>query len=179
MNPKQKKKKKQQLIDYGNIIYKSLKLLAQGLYPYIQEKIREDYSDNWLETAKSVLKNQQGLNKRNLEEALRQDVSLQLKLIDKLWDSVFENHLSQPIEYKVRLSKSKVKKLLDIRNDVAHLSPFSKDKTCKALDSIIQLLKAIDAPEAEDVENEKQEVLQLLSESAQITKSKSKKITTC
>ncbi|MDJ0554471.1 MAG: Swt1 family HEPN domain-containing protein [Microcoleaceae cyanobacterium MO_207.B10] len=162
-------------LDYDNIIYKSLKILAQGLYPYIEAKMREKYSDNWLETAKCVLKNQQGLKKCNLDETLRKDVSLQLKLIYKLWDSIFENHLSQPIKYKVRLSKSKVKKLLDIRNEVAHLSSFSKDKTCKSVDCIIQLLKAIDAPEAEDVENEKQEVLQLLSKSAQITKSKSKK----
>ncbi|NET47004.1 Swt1 family HEPN domain-containing protein [Okeania sp. SIO2B3] len=141
--------KKQSSIDnYGDLIYKSLKLLAQALYPYIEERMREYYLDNWLKEAKNILKNQQGLNKRNLDEALRKDVSLQLKLIYKLWDNIFKYDLSQGTE----MSKSKVKKLLDIRNNCAHFFPFPKKKVDIALDSIIQLLKTINAAEVENVE---------------------------
>ncbi len=155
--------KKQESIDYNCKIYKALNLLAEGLYPYIEIKMREYYSDNWLDKVKYILKNQQGLKKSNLDETLRQDVSLQLKLIYKLWDNVFENHLNQATEEKLRFSKSKVQKLLDIRNKIAHFLPFSKNKADTALDSIIQLLKAIGAAEVENVENEKQELLQFLS----------------
>ncbi len=116
-----------------------------------------------MDNVKDILKNKQGLKKSNLDETLRQDVSLQLKLIYKLWDNVFKNHLSQGTEYKLRFSKSKVQKLLDIRNNIAHFLPFSKNKADTALDSIIQLLKAIGAAEVENVENEKQEFLQFLS----------------
>ncbi|NES07966.1 MAG: hypothetical protein F6K22_37405 [Okeania sp. SIO2F4] len=155
--------KKPESIDYNCKIYKALKLLAEGLYPYIETKMREYYSDNWLDKVKYILKNQQGLKKSNLDETLRQDVFLQLKLIYKLWDNVFENHLNQATEEKLRFSKSKVKKLLNIRNNIAHFLPFSKNKADTALDSIIQLLKAIGAAEVENVENEKQELLQFLS----------------
>lgn len=141
-------KKQHSIDDYGDLIYKSLKLLAQALYPYIKEKMREYYSDNWLKEAKNILKNQQGLNKRNLDEALRKDVSLQLKLIYKLWDNIFQYDLSQGTE----MSKSKVKKLLDIRNNFAHFLPFPKKKADIALDSIIQLLKTINAAEVENVD---------------------------
>ncbi|NES93239.1 Swt1 family HEPN domain-containing protein [Okeania sp. SIO2B9] len=70
-------KKQPSIDDYGDLIYKSLKLLAQALYPYIEERMREYYSDNWLKEAKNILKNQQGLNKRNLDEALQRYIFTQ------------------------------------------------------------------------------------------------------
>lgn len=136
-------------------INKSLNLLAQGLYRYIEQEMKEVYPDNWLQEAKSSLKDQQAARKRNFQKIFPQDVSLQLKLIIKQWDGVFKN----------KLSKSQiaiVEELIEVRNNCAHQSSFSTDDTYEALYLIGKFIKVINAPEAEELAKEKQVVSRLL-----------------
>ncbi|MEB3342497.1 ribonuclease III [Okeania sp.] len=137
------------------IINKSLNLLAQGLYPYIEREMKEVYPDNWLQKAKSSLQDQSAARKCNFPKIFPEDVSLQLKLIIKQWDEVFKN----------KLSKSKiaiVEELIEIRNNCAHQSLFSTDDTYEALYLITKFIKAIDAPEVAELVKEKQVVSRLI-----------------
>jgi len=45
-------------------INKSLNLLGQGLYPYIEQEMKGIYLEDWLEKAESSLKDQQGPRKK-------------------------------------------------------------------------------------------------------------------
>lgn len=137
-------------------IGKALNSLSYGLHSYLVKEMEAVYSNDWVKIARESLSNQQGAKKGNLEKNLLEDVSLQLKLILKLWDKVFKNNTN--------LSKAIVEELIEVRNKWAHGSPFSIDDTYRALDSIARLLKTIDAEVVEAVEKEKQEVLKLLSQ---------------
>ena len=136
-------------------INKSLNLLAQGLYRYIEEEMKEVYPDNWLQEARASLKDQQAARKRNFQKIFPQDVSLQLKLIIKQWDEVFQNKLS-----KAQIAI--VEELIEVRNNCAHQSSFSTDDTYEALYLIAKFLQVINAQEAEELAKEKQVVSRLL-----------------
>ena len=80
---------------------------------------------------------------------------MQLKLIIKQWDGVFKN----------KLSKAKIailEELIEVHNNCAHQSSFSIDDTYEALYLIAKFIKAIDAPEAQELAKEKQVVSRLL-----------------
>ncbi|MDJ0554469.1 MAG: Swt1 family HEPN domain-containing protein [Microcoleaceae cyanobacterium MO_207.B10] len=145
------------------IINKTLNILNQSLYPYIESLMKEVYSDNWLKEAAETLKDEfrqiKKKKKKKFEEVLNDDVSLKLKLIKKQSDKVFKEKLGTAFPI--------VEELIEVRNNWAHGSPFtfSIDDTYRALDSITRLLKTIEAKaEVEAVEKEKQEVLRLLSQ---------------
>lgn len=135
----------------------TLQLLAQGLYPYVEEEMKAVYSMNWFNTAKSCLPEHTIPNKKKLEEVLTEDVSLTLQLILKQWDDVFKKKLDKS-------EKAIVEELRQIRNNWAHQSPFSTEDTYRALDSIVRLLKAISASEVDEIKKQKQEVLIILSQ---------------
>ncbi|MGB3509892.1 MAG: ribonuclease III [Microcoleaceae cyanobacterium] len=141
------------------IINKALKLMSQSLYPYIESLMKEFHQDNWLKVAQETLKDEiRQIKRRKFEEALLEDVSLQLKLIKKQWDKVFKKQLDK-VFFPI------VEELIEVRNDWAHGSQFSIiNDTYRALDSITRLLKTIDIEAVEEVEKEKQEVLRLLSQ---------------
>ena len=135
-------------------IGRSLTLLSEGLYPYIEQKMRAIYGNAWLTQAKSCLSEDSTL-KRTIEEALREDVSILLMVMTKRWDKVFKQHLS----YTERALASE---LIDVRNRWAHKVRLSIEDTYRALDSMTRLLSAIGANEQKEVANQKQEVLRFL-----------------
>lgn len=144
-------------------IGQALCLLSQGLYPYVEEKMRSVYGNAWLSQAKSVLSNKvlpkQHLEDGAIEKKLQEDISLLLKVIHQRWEKAFKPHLSQA-------ERTLVNELIEIRNQWAHSNSPSTEDTYRALDSISRLLTAIGATEAQDVTRKKQEVLQRLSQEA-------------
>jgi ribonuclease-3 len=134
---------------------RALTLLCQGLYPYLKREMQRVYSERWLTIATSCISDDPTL-KRNVENILRDDISALLKVITKQWDKVFKRKLSYG-------ERALVSELLEVRNKWAHQPRISTDDTYRALDSILRLLKAISASEADIVEKQKQDVLGLLS----------------
>ena len=137
----------------------ALQLLAQGLYPYVEQEMKAVYSDNWLQEAESCLSDQRIPKKKKFEKVLKEDLSLTLKLFLKQWDKVFKKNLE-------KLEKTIGEELIEVRNNCAHGSgsTFSTEDTYRALDRVVRLLKAISASEANEVEKQKQEVLRILSQ---------------
>ena len=77
-----------------------------------------------------------------------------LKLMWEAWNDVFRQTLG-PAE------RSLVSELRDHRNKWAHQEPFSSDDAYRALDSAGRLLTAVSAPQADEIEKMKMELLRL------------------
>ena len=70
------------------------------------------------------------------------------------WNDVFRKTLGQS-------ERTLVSELRDVRNRWAHQNPFSTDDTYRALDSAGRLLTAVSAPQADEIEKMKMELLRL------------------
>jgi hypothetical protein len=132
---------------------RALNLLRDGLYPYIEREMKAIHGDRWLIPASSSLPDHY-VARREVQDVLKEDVSALLMVIWEQWNNVFRNTLG-------RTERSIVSELRDTRNDWAHTSTFTTDDAYRALDSMARLLTAISAPEADQVEKQKQELLRI------------------
>ncbi|MBS9386639.1 MAG: ribonuclease III [Dolichospermum sp. BR01] len=144
------------MLNNHQVIDKCLKLLSQGLYPYVEQKMRLVYGNQWLTQSGQCLSPDTNL-KRTTEESLQQDISSLLSVMTKRWDKAFKD--------KERLSNTErafANEIIQIRNKWAHNTPFSTEDAYRAIDSIYRLLQAIEAEEAQEVEKYKQKIFQAL-----------------
>lgn len=137
-------------------IDKALTILCQALSPYVEQAMQTKYKDNWLDQAKSSLKD--NYKDRIMAEVLREDLYALLTVMLKEWEKVFKDNLGSS-------ERRLVNEVKEARNDWAHKSTFSSDDTYRILDSIERLLKAVSASEVpiKEVENHKRKILQLVS----------------
>ena len=70
------------------------------------------------------------------------------------WNDVFRETLGHA-------ERSLVSELRDVRNNWAHQKPFSSDDAYRALDSAARLLTAVSAPQADEIEKMKMELLRV------------------
>src|ERR1700722_1927467 len=82
------------------------------------------------------------------------DVAGLLKLMWEAWNDVFRRTLGHA-------ERSLVSELRDLRNKWAHQESFSSDDAYRALDSAGRLLTALSAPQADEIEKMKMELLRL------------------
>ncbi len=143
-------------VDNKERISETLESLRQGLYTYVEQRMQTVYVDNWIARAATHLRDYQKL-RRQANDIIREDVSALLTVVNREWDNVFRSHLSQS-------DRALINELIEVRNQWAHGSTFSTDDTYRAIDSVIRLLRSISAPQSEDVEKQRQDVLRLLSQ---------------
>jgi predicted AAA+ superfamily ATPase len=130
---------------------KALELLRAGLAPFADREFKAVYQDKAQAEALSIL----GADRINANKPIPQwDVAALLKLMWDSWQSVFRRTLGQN-------ERSLVTELRDGRNKWAHQHTFSSDDAYRALDSAARLLAAVSAPEAEEVEKSKMELLRI------------------
>ena len=137
-------------------IGKALESLRQGLYSYIEQKMQAVYGSTWMIKAASHLKEYQK-SKQQVDNTISEDVSALLMVVNREWDKAFRSSLGQP-------DRALVSELIEVRNQWAHQSTFSTDDTYRAIDTVLRLLKSISAPQSEDVEKQRQDVLRLLTQ---------------
>lgn len=130
-----------------------LDLLRDGLYPFVEREMRSIYGDKWVVAATPFVPEDHSL-RRNVQQILKQDESALLKLMSNQWREVFKKTLGNA-------ERSLVGELIDTRNSWAHNKPLSTDDAYRALDSVSRLLSAFSAPEADEVDKQKQELLRL------------------
>ena len=82
------------------------------------------------------------------------DASALLKLMWDTWNEVFRKTLGFS-------ERSLVSEIRDWRNKWGHQQPFSSDDVYRALDSVGRLLTAVSAPQADEVEKAKMELLRV------------------
>jgi len=95
-------------------------------------------------------------NDRMLAGKLMQDwdVAALLNFMWKAWNEVYSRTLGNA-------ERSLVSELRDHRNHWAHQSAFSSDEAYRALDSAWRMLTAVSAPEADEIDRMKNELLRL------------------
>ncbi|MEA5619291.1 ribonuclease III [Cronbergia sp. UHCC 0137] len=137
-------------------IGKALDFLRQGLFFYTETKMQAVHGSNWMTKATSHLSNHKK-SKQQVDKIIREDVSALLTIVNREWDNVFRNSLSQP-------DRALVNELIEVRNQWAHQSTFSTDDTYRAVDSVLRLLRSISSPQVAEMEKQRQDVLRLLTQ---------------
>lgn len=132
---------------------RALKLLSQGLYPFIEREMQSQYRDRWVVAATPDVDEDRTL-RRNVQQILQEDIAAQLKLMWNQWNNIFKKTLG-PAE------RGLVGELRGTRNSWAHATTTTTDDAYRALDSISRLLSAISAPESEEVDKQKYELLRV------------------
>ncbi|RMD62695.1 MAG: ATP-binding protein, partial [Planctomycetota bacterium] len=130
---------------------KAMRLLREGLAPFIEREFRALHQERAEEEARKYLGNDRAVAGKSLREW---DVAALLKLMWESWNAVFSRALG-------RAERSLVQELRDWRNKWAHQEPFSSDDADRALDSAARLLTAVSAPQADEVNGMKHELRRL------------------
>jgi predicted AAA+ superfamily ATPase len=129
---------------------RALDLLKEALRPYVEQEFQARYGAGWAAEAAQALRLDRDWQRSG--SATNLDVQSIFNLMAARWDDVFGRALG-------RAERNLVAELREARNQWAHQEPFSTDDAYRALDSADRLLTAISAPQAEEVERQKQELL--------------------
>jgi predicted AAA+ superfamily ATPase len=130
---------------------KAMELLKAGLSPFVEREFRSTYQDGAAAKASRFL----GEDRLNAKKPIAEwDAAALLKLMWESWNDVFRKTLG-PAE------RSLLSELREYRNKWAHQETFSGDDAYRALDSAGRLLTAVSAPQADEIEKMKTELLRL------------------
>ena len=130
---------------------KALELLRAGLGPFVAREFKNTYQARATTEAARLLGDDRLNSKKQIAEW---DAAALLKLMWESWNDVFRKTLG-PAE------RSLLSELRDHRNKWAHQEAFSSDDTYRALDSATRLLTAVSAPQGDEIEKMKTELLRL------------------
>lgn len=131
---------------------KALELLRQGLAPFVEREIKQSLQSGAITMERlQKFSEDEKLADRHISQW---DAAGLLKLMWEMWNDCFKQTLGFS-------ERSLVSELRDWRNKWAHQQPFSTDDTYRAIDSTARLLRAVSAPQTEDLERMKMELLRL------------------
>jgi predicted AAA+ superfamily ATPase len=130
---------------------KAMELLRSGLASYAEREFKSVHGARALEVARRYLGDDRTVSRKAVASW---DVAALLKLMWEAWNEVFGKTLG-------RAERSLVQELRDWRNKWAHQEPFSSRDAERAMDSMVRLLTAISASEADDVDRMMMELRRL------------------
>ncbi|HPB81710.1 MAG TPA: Swt1 family HEPN domain-containing protein [Spirochaetota bacterium] len=142
-----------------------LDLLVKGLVPFIEREMQASYKGRWKEVADNSFSDMLKAGKK----INWNDPQTILVVMWDQWNNVFKIPLGHS-------ERSIVSELRDVRNKWAHKESFSTDDTYRALDSMGRLLSAVSAPEADDIEKRKDELLRLRFDEQRRSESRKKSV---
>src|SRR5271165_2450674 len=132
---------------------KALDLLKDGLQPFVEREMKAQHAQMWLDQARlSVAETQTHLFSGKGEP--QWDSASLLSVMWNQWNVVFRKTLGQA-------ERTLVSELRDVRNRWAHQKPFTGDDAYRALDSAGRLLTAVSAPQSDEIEKMKMELLRV------------------
>jgi predicted AAA+ superfamily ATPase len=130
---------------------KAMELLKAGLAPFVERELRSVYKEGFAKQVAGYV----GEDRQNAGKPLTQwDAAALMKLMWEAWNDVFRRTLG-PAE------RSLVNELRNHRNKWAHQETFSSDDAYRTFDSAGRLLTAVSAPQADEIEKIKTELLRL------------------
>ena len=132
---------------------KALDLLKDGLQPFVEREMKAQHAQLWLEQVQGAVADTQTHLFTGKGEPQWDAASL-LSVMWNQWNVVFRKTLGQS-------ERTLVSELRDFRNRWAHQKPFTGDDAYRALDSTSRLLSAVSAPQSEEVEKIKMELLRV------------------
>ena len=113
-------------------VYKAIKLLVEGLAPFVDRMCRARFGDNWPD---AVQRTNQGGSSHKVNP---RDLLFLLNVMLDKWKQIFSKGLSPK-------DRNYIFELRSVRNSLFHIERFSTDDTLRALDSAKLLLKAVAA----------------------------------
>ena len=125
-----------------------LRLLVDGLVPYVENRLQRVYGDRWMTVARDSFRDRNGTASR-----ITWDAHSILAVMWDQWNAVFRHELGHS-------ERSYVSELRDVRNRWAHQQRLDFHDTFRVLDSIRRLLSAIDSPSLSAIERLQQQVLE-------------------
>lgn len=132
---------------------KALDLLKDGLQPFVEREMKAQHAQLWLDQVReSVPETQTRLFSAKGEP--QWDSASLLSVMWNQWNVVFRKTLGQA-------ERTLVSELRDVRNRWAHQKPFTGDDAYRALDSAGRLLNAVSAPQSDEIEKMKMELLRV------------------
>jgi predicted AAA+ superfamily ATPase len=130
---------------------KALELLKDGLGPFVEREIKNIFGVRAVAEINRIL----GDDRQTANQSVKNwDSAALLRFMWDGWNEIFRKTLGQA-------ERSLVSELRDVRNNWAHQQAFSGDDAYRALDSIGRMLSAISAPQSEEIERIKMELLRL------------------
>jgi predicted AAA+ superfamily ATPase len=130
---------------------KAMDLLKSGLGPFVEREFVSTYKERAGAEAIRYLGEDRLLAKKAIADW---DAAGLLKLMWESWNDVFRRTLGPA-------DRSLVSELRDLRNKWAHQQTFSGDDAYRAFDSAGRLLAAVVAPQSDELEKMKMELLRL------------------
>ncbi|HSV91849.1 MAG TPA: Swt1 family HEPN domain-containing protein, partial [Desulfobacterales bacterium] len=130
---------------------KALDLLKDGLGPFVERELRSAYRDEAQERARQYLFGDRLSTDKPIDEW---DAAALLALMWEAWNDVFRRTLGQA-------ERTFVSELRGVRTRWAHQEAFSGDDAYRALDTAARLLTGVSAPQADEVEKLKMELLRI------------------
>lgn len=130
---------------------KAMELLKGGLGSFAEREFASAYQAKAQSQAALFLGDDRLLANKPVTQW---DTAALLKLIWDAWNDVFRKTLGHA-------ERSLVSELREVRNKWAHQQTFSSDDAYRVLDSAARLLTAISAPQANEIETMKMELLRL------------------
>lgn len=130
---------------------KALELLRDGLRPFVERELKTCWGEKWPEEVKIVLSD---TRLAGLASEPTSDAAGLLVIMDRVWKEVFAMTLG-------KAERSMINELLSVRNEWAHQKAFNGDNTYRALDTMARVLASVSAPQADEVERAKMELLRV------------------
>ncbi len=130
---------------------KALDLLKDGLGPFVGREFLSAYKAGALERAQGYMFGARLNTDKSLDEW---DAAALLALMWESWNDVFRKTLGQA-------ERTYVSELRNVRTRWAHQETFSGDDAYRALDTVSRMLAAVSAPQSDEVEKLKMELLRV------------------
>jgi predicted AAA+ superfamily ATPase len=130
---------------------KALELLRTGIAPFVEREMKNVHGSRTAEESRRYVDDDRLATGKPFAQW---DAAALLRLMWEAWNDVFRKPLG-PAE------RSLVNELRDYRNRWAHQQTFSGDDAYRALDSAHRLLLAISAPQGDELEKMKTELMRL------------------
>jgi hypothetical protein len=133
-------------------VSQGLDLLTAGLSPFVEGRLRAVHGDRWEDAARSSFRDDRTRTSAN-GKSLHWDAHALLTVMWDQWNACFRTELGHT-------ERSLVSELREFRNRWAHQSNFDFDDTYRVLDSVRRLLAAARSPQLDDIQHEKEELLE-------------------
>lgn len=130
----------------------ALKLLTEGLSPYVEERLRAVHNGSWQRAAQASFRDDRTRAAAD-GNGIVWDAHALLTVMWDQWNACFRTELGHT-------ERSLVSELREFRNRWAHQQSFDFDDTYRILDSVRRLLAAAHSPRLNDIEREKEELLE-------------------
>ncbi len=131
---------------------KALETLNKGLLPFVEREMKAAFKSKWLDAARDSIRADHVAAGKTM--TVKWDTQSILAVMWNHWNDVFKKTLGHA-------ERSIVSELRDIRNRWAHQNGFSTDDAYRALDSIHRLLTSVAALEAQEIDEQKQQLLRV------------------